>query len=303
LFPGEDHVRQKVTSGPQSSDCEAWTPSDQIEVYERVARNAKRATNERHSVLEKIIENQVIPRLLLSNAQQLDTSPATKLGPVNLVNKVDEFAEIVINRDAGASIAYFEALRDEGASLESLFQDLLAPAARRLGVLWDEDINDFLDVTRGFIHLHQIVREFSDDFKHEGRRPASNRRALLMPLPGEHHTFGVALIGEQFRREGWRVWGGPPQTIGEILELVDGQWFDIVGLSKSDLADPSRLEADIRAIRQASHNSNVKVLIGGRVFAESPELAVSLGADATAIDGRQAVVQVQKLIGTDATAH
>jgi MerR family transcriptional regulator, light-induced transcriptional regulator len=295
-------VREKSAQVQQDVLCEDWTPSDQIETYERLARNSRRASNERHNVLEKIIENQVIPRLLLSNPQSLELphTPANAVA-INLSAKVDEFSEIVINRDAGASIAYFEALRAEGASIEALFQDLLAPAARRLGVLWDEDINDFLDVTRGFIHLHQIVREFSDEFKYEGRRPATNRRALLMPTPGEQHSFGIALIGEQFRREGWRVWGGPPNSIEEILELVDGQWFDIVGLSSSQASDPARLEADIRSIRQASHNTNVKVLVGGRIFSESPDLAVSLGADATAADARQAVVQVTKLIGADKT--
>jgi MerR family transcriptional regulator, light-induced transcriptional regulator len=293
-------VRQKIAEAPQSVRCEDWTPPNNIEAYGRLVRSARDASADRLTILDKIVANKVIPRLLLANALPQDAAVSSNgvLEPKHAYN-VGEFAEIVINRDVSASIAYFDTLRTNGASIESLFQDLLAPAARRLGELWDEDINDFIDVTRGFTHLHQIVNAYSDDFKLEGRRPASHRRALLVPLPGEQHTFGVALIGEQFRREGWRVWGGPPRSIDEIIELVDGQWFDVVGLSLNILSDSSRIERDIRAIRKASHNTSVKVLIGGGVFAQTPKLAAAVGADATAIDGRQAVSKVTKLIGTE----
>ena len=293
-------MRQKFAEAPQTVRCEDWTPEDNIEAYGRLARNAQDASAVRSTVLEKIVANRVIPRLLLANALPQDPAAASMTGlqPTQSYN-VGEFAEIVINRDVSASIDYCDKLRSNGASIESPFQDLLAPAAHRLGELWEEDINDFIDVTRGFTHLHQIVHSYSDQFKVEGRRPASHRRALLMPVPGEQHTFGVALIGEQFRREGWRVWSGPPRAIDEILELVDGQWFDVVGLSLNALSDTSRIEHDIHAIRKASHNSSVKVLIGGRVFAETPKLAAAVGADATAVDGRQAVTQVTKMIGVE----
>lgn len=288
-------MRVKLADVEQAARCEDWTPPEQFETYPQFAGAAKQFSEQRQSVLESIVENQIIPRLLLANAP----SPALDATAAKLSARVGEFAELVIRRDAAASLAYFATLRTEGASIEALFQDLLAPAARRLGELWDEDINDFMDVTRGVMHLQLIVHEFSHDLKQEGRRSGPHRRALLMPVPGEQHTFGVSLVGEHFRREGWRVWGGPPKSIDEIVELVDGQWFDVVGLSASRLPDPSRIASQIRAIRQASHNPEVKVLVGGHVFAQDTSLVAAVGADATAIDGRHAVLQVVKLIGSD----
>ena len=35
-------------------------------------------------------------------------------------------------------------------------------------------------------------------------------------------------------------------------------------------------------------------MVGGRVFTEHPELVASVGADATAIDGRQAPIQAEE---------
>ncbi len=278
--------------------CDDWTFPQAEHIQARSAQTLVEAFDQQQDLLEQIVEINILPRLLLAHSQALVTAPAVSgMTAAKIAEQVGDFSDLVIKRDATASTAYFEAMRAEGASIEALFQDLLAPTARRLGVLWEQDINDFTDVTRGLMHLHQIVLDFSSEFRSEGRNPISNRRALLMPLPGENHTFGISLISEYFRREGWRVWDGPPQSVDDIIELVDGQWFDIIGLSVSKLPNPEKVGADIRAIRRASHNKNVTVLVGGRIFVEQPDMVAAVGADATAVDGNQAVLQVTELIG------
>jgi MerR family transcriptional regulator, light-induced transcriptional regulator len=296
---GEVSVRhQKLGDFFMSSSCEGWSEVQDRRPSAEQDSKLRIDVKRQQDVLENIIENKIIPRLLLAHRVVHEPSvPAVDVIAAKLAQRVDEFAEIVIKKDAGASIAFFDAQRKNGVSIEQLFQDLLAPTARRLGELWDEDINDFMDVTRGISHLQQIVSEFSTEFKDEGRTPIASRRALIMPLPGEQHTFGASLIGENFRRDGWRVWGGPPRSIDDIIELVDGQWFDMVGLSASKVPHPDRVAADIRSIRRASVNKDVKILIGGRVFNEHPVLVGAVGADMTAVDGRQAVAQIAQLIG------
>ena len=288
---------QKFADSDPNASCADWLPPRELEPHARPQRAPRRGLEHQQSLLEQVIDSRIIPRLLLANRQAPSALPQSDLTAAKIAERVGEFSDLVINRDAASSVAYFQTLRESGATIEALFQDLLEQTARRLGVLWDEDINDFMDVTRGLNHLQQIVNEFSTEFRDESRNPISNRRALLMPLPGEHHSFGISLVGEYFRREGWRVWGGPPRSLDDILELVDGQWFDVVGLSASQLPNPEKVEADIRAIRGASHNKQVTIMIGGRVFVDQPELMIAVGADATAIDGNQAVLQVTQLIG------
>jgi methanogenic corrinoid protein MtbC1 len=73
---------------------------------------------------------------------------------------------------------------------------------------------------------------------------------------------------------------------------VEAQWFDVIGLSLSRVLDTAKIAKDISRMRQASINKNVIVQIGGGPFSEKPELATAVGADATALDGRQAVLQI-----------
>ena len=56
------------------------------------------------------------------------------------------------------------------------------------------------------------------------------------------------------------------------------------------------LTADIRAVRAASRNADVGVMVGGPMFVARPEYALLVGADATATDGRNAVREAELLV-------
>jgi methanogenic corrinoid protein MtbC1 len=181
-------------------------------------------------------------------------------------------------------------------SLESVFLDLLAPAARHLGEMWDEDRAGFAEVTLGMTTLHQVLRELGPAFHSEAAATGRDLLALLVPAPGEQHNFGLAIVAEFFRRAGWGVTGEAMTTRGELVKAVRGTWFAVVGLS---LASEVRLEAladAIQAIRRASRNPAVGILVGGPIFNAHPELVRSVGADATAVDGKHAVLQANGLL-------
>ncbi len=258
----------KALEQQSPSSCSDWPLQSDWEQTNGAASPFQDGLSHRQlAVLEKLIENSIVPRLLFGSRTAFHSVISDEQASIAVtVENVGELAELVTKQDAAASIAYFETLRAGGASVETLFQDLLVPVARRLGELWDEDINDFMDVTRGAGQLQQIVREYSEAFHREARQPVANRRMLLMTMPGEQHTLGISMIGEHFRRAGWQVWGGPPRTKNDILELVEAQWFDVIGLSLSRVPNSTIIASDIAQIRQASMNKGVIVQIGGRPF-------------------------------------
>ena len=162
--------------------------------------------------------------------------------------------------------------------------------------MWKEDLCDFTQVTTGLWRLQQVLRELSSAFHDEVVGLDPNRYALLVPAPGEQHTFGLVMVAEFFRRAGWGVWSGTPESMADLLAMVRGEWFAVVGFS---VATGSRLEAlaaGIRRVRRASRNRNIGVMVGGPLFVEHPDLVAQVGADATASDGRQAVLNAAELL-------
>lgn len=232
--------------------------------------------------------------------QAVSVPPAKYSRPT--AGEVAEFVGLLLAHDVTVASSYIEGLCVQGLSLESIFLDLLSPSARLLGKLWEEDICDFTDVTIALSRLQQLLRELGKTFEVEGEieRAPVRRSALLMACPGDQHTFGVFIVQEFFRRAGWEVAGGAVGSFDELLGMVKNERYDVVGLSVSNEASVEALEAMIQRIRKVALSPGIRVLVGGRFFLEHPECVTRVGADATAEDGRQAVLGLSSLLRTNA---
>lgn len=252
--------------------------------------------------LARALDAEVIPRLVLARRGAVLPAPAEEAGAAARVapGEVAAFTRLILERDVADASERIAALRAEGISLEAIFLDLLGPAARRLGDMWIEDLCDFTQVTVGLWRLQQLVRDLSPAFCDAAEPQDQTRRVLLVAAQGEQHTFGLFMVAEFFRRAGWDVWAGPVATQAELLDLVRHDWYAVVGISVSCETRLEGLAATIHAIRRASRNRAVGVMVGGAVFLDHPELAALLGADASATDGRQATLQAESLLALTA---
>lgn len=262
----------------------------------RPAPNGVRKAPREALRLAQVIEAEVVPRLVLAGrAASCDVPPkqdAVVPGPEDVVALVG----LVIADDAAAPLAYVEALRARGIALERLYLDLFAVVAQRLGQLWTEDLCSFTDVTVGLVRLQGLVREYSPAFLPSVEAHDPRRSALLVPVPGEQHTFGLVMVSEFFLRAGWEVHSDPMASVEEFSAAVRNRWFAVAGISVGNNGQLDDLAALIRQIRRESCNRAIGVMVGGRIFAENPELAGLVGADATATDGRQAALQAETLL-------
>lgn len=264
------------------------------------AADAKRGdddSEQRMVRLARAIEQEIIPRLMLAHrlAHECPQVPAVDSELISL-RDVEDFARLVLSRDEDLPLACVEAIRARGVSIERIYLDLLAPTARYLGHLWNEDLCDFTEVTVGLGRLQQVLRELSPAFGQSVEHPAHGRRVLLLPSPGEQHTFGLVMVAEFFRRAGWDVAGGAWESELDANELVSSEWFDVVGFSLGSETHLDALRDCIRSVRDRARNREVGIMVGGPMFIAHPEFVVSVGADALATDGRHAPILAEQLI-------
>jgi methanogenic corrinoid protein MtbC1 len=172
--------------------------------------------------------------------------------------------------------------------------ELLEPAARYLGELWENDRLDFLDVTIGVTKLQRIVHYFAglDEIPPYDDR----RRALIVTTPGEQHSFGNAMVQKFLRAGGWYVCACPAADIEEICTLVNQNWFGVVGFSLSADRHINGLAKSISEVRRKSLNKTVGIMVGGPAFSGKPERAAEVGADGTAVNAPAAVILAKKLL-------
>ncbi len=246
--------------------------------------------------LVRTIESEIVPRLVLTRRVNRGQEPApTPQSQAPDCSDVSELVRLLMAHDVSVASAYVEAVRQRGASLEAVCLELLAPAARQFGMLWEHDECDFMQVTVGLCRLHQLLRELSPEFGVTEIDRKVNRRILLAPCPGEQHTFGLSLVAQFLKRADWDVWHEFPASAAEIVDVVRQNWFAVIGLSVGTQARLDDLGRTIGVIRRESRNRGIGVLVGGPILVERPELARLVGADATAADGPQAVLRAEHI--------
>ncbi|MEO1191973.1 MAG: cobalamin B12-binding domain-containing protein [Pseudomonadota bacterium] len=250
--------------------------------------------------LERAIQNEIVPRLMLAHRNDhpaMRTSDDSEAPPLIGQPAIDSFTALVLEGDQVAVKTFTDKLLSHGVPHESVLLDLLAPTARRLGDMWTQDLCDFTTVTIALGQLHTLLRQMGRDQPNSTVDLSTRKRILLMPLAGEQHNFGVLMVGEFFRRAGWGVWGDPPLPHDDMLDLIREESFPIVGLSVSADRQLDKLISTINAIREAALNEDLKIMVGGQIFVRQPELSEQIGADITAINGPQAVLEAERLVG------
>lgn len=240
--------------------------------------------------LRRTIEADLIPRLALSHRTGLfPPSVAALAGRILEADDVEEFVRVVRGLSEAGLDGYIEALLDQGATPEAIYLDLMAPAARRLGELWEEDTCTFMEVSLALGRMQRVLRALEGRFLATGPGEAIDaRRILLSALPGEQHTLGLILVAEFFLRDGWAVDVGIPFGESDPVSRLSESWYHVAGFSAASDDRLDRLQKEIRRARKLSRNRDLVVLVGGPPFVDRPDLARRVGADGTAGDARQA---------------
>ena len=289
---------------PDAGESHHYAVADGGETYAKgsqaIARLVSDANREavelRLALLSRAIEDEIIPRLMLAHPTAGDYLPVAQAATAQVSQEdVRSFAQLVLAPDENVAHACIEAMRTRGISVETIYTDLLAPVARYLGVLWEEDLCDFTEVTVGLGRLQQVLRELSPAFGQTNASTSGNR-VLLLPGPGEQHTFGLVMVAEFFRRAGWDVGGGPWEAGADPVVMVQREWFDVVGFSLGNAAQLDDLAEVIKKVRAAALNKSVCVMVGGPLFLANPEYVAYVNADAASTDGAHAPELAAKLI-------
>jgi methanogenic corrinoid protein MtbC1 len=240
------------------------------------------------------IKTQIIPKIVLA-LRTLPLPMAPMPAPQAESFDIEQFSRLVLGNDDDAAFSYVESLRAQGAPIESILLDLLAPVARQLGELWESDATDFANVTLGVSRMQRIMRQLGETFS-DHRPKTDSGSVLLTTIPGEQHSFGMSMVAEFFRREGWEISTGPFSSHRELSLLVQDRWFDIVGFSVTSDRRLDELKRDIHDIRRDSRNRSVGIMLGGPMLITRPDLADALGADMKSVDASTAPRQASDLV-------
>jgi len=253
--------------------------------------------------LRHVIESQIIPRLLEATALVQASNDAQTFFAryQGAPQDVEAFAHSCMATDATTSSQFMDDLVGQEFSIESLFLNLITPAARWLGEQWDADKIDFTQVTLALQRMHHITHRLGYEFQAPTHQADDPKSIMLASAPGSQHLLGLVMVSEFFRKGDWQVTLEITNTEREILHAVANEWFDLIGLSAGLQEQVHALPSLIARLKKLSRNPNIGVLLGGPAFFGDTHQAHDLGADGIATDASQAldiaanVLQLKKL--------
>jgi methanogenic corrinoid protein MtbC1 len=253
-----------------------------------------------------MVECEIIPRLMLAHRPapsdpqtpaDADASQASAEDSSVSDEAVEVFARMVLIRAPEALTTFIETLIKSGVAMQTIYAGLLMPTARLLGDLWDQDRVSYTEVTIGLGRLQQLVHDLDWQTPYNGENDSGSRSVLFAPRPGEQQTFGFYIIEELFRWSGWRSWIETCSTNAQMVSNVQFRWFDMFCMNVCRDTGMEEVSATISAIRRASRNQGLFVLVSGQPFVDHPDWVETVGADAAASCAGEALNRAEKAVG------
>ena len=285
--------RSLTPHAPGLADAQCW--SDGVVPMTSVPGGLTANAQGGLSWLINTLEKEVLPRLLQAHAHS-EAGPDKR--PTITDNDVphtvvQQLVQMALTNDTADMLAYVQAIYAQGVALETVYLHVLTPVARTLGEMWERDECTFTDVTVGLWRIKQVMHELSPTFQSVAQEQSHGREVMLVPTPGSAHNLGLFMVSEFFRRSGWRVSGELLSQPSDMLHAVQKDWIDLVGLSVGISDHVAPLADLIKALRGASRNPALQVMVGGPLMLAHPEYVSLLGADFMAVDAPTAVNQAE----------
>ncbi len=287
----------------------------QFRMFDRFAKLANRdgmpvpANDSRE--LAQLIERMIIPQLLGAGHGAGAVRPTNGhdggnggAGPTAIDRTaVERFAKLALAGDAAALMDDIDAHIATGHAAETLFVELLAPAARKLGTDWEDDRQDFVDVTMALWRIQEALHALSERLPPAEVAGQHPRSALCSTMPGDQHSFGTLMVAECFQRAGWTadVLITPSQS--DLNAQLAARHFDLLALTVSCECPSAALHNIVTAAKAVSANQGIRIMLGGPFINAQPQMVALANADAMAADGVAAVAVAETLVSAQARLY
>ncbi|MBI1303412.1 MAG: cobalamin B12-binding domain protein [Phycisphaera sp.] len=186
-----------------------------------------------------------------------------------------------------------------GRTVAEVYEAVIAPALAEVGRMWhlgEATVADEHYVTTATQAAIAVLR---------GKLPQAPRhgkRALATSVGGDLHDIGIRMVADLLESEGWQVdcLGANMPTADLVEHAVDEmgrQQFHLILLSASTGLAVRATAGAIAALRAASTEARVPIMVGGGVFTRVDGLWQAVGADGCAKSASDSVRLARELTG------
>jgi methanogenic corrinoid protein MtbC1 len=198
-----------------------------------------------------------------------------------------QYLDALLRGDRRAASQLILTAAEQGTGIKELYVNVFQPCQREIGRLWQMN-----RITVAQEHYCTAAAQLimSQLYPYLFATERIGRRLVASCVGDELHELGVRMVADFFELEGWDTYYlGANAPANTILEMVERQEADVLGISATMAFHVSKVAALIDRVRRDAAGRSITILVGGYPFNVAPGLWRELGADGCASDAQGAV--------------
>ncbi|MFW6252028.1 MAG: cobalamin B12-binding domain-containing protein [Halanaerobium sp.] len=211
-----------------------------------------------------------------------------------LAQKAEDYLSFLLNMEREKAVQLIMDLVDQGTAIEDIYLNIFQVVQYEIGRLWQlNQISIAQEHYATSVTQLAMSQLYPKIFSHLKK----GKKVLTTCIGDELHELGIRMVADLLELNGWdTIHLGSNTPINEIVNLLQKKEIDLLAISATlpdQLADSRNL---IKAVRGNKNFAGIKIMAGGRLFMQSDDLWQKIGADAFAVDAKEAVKVADSLL-------
>ncbi len=188
-----------------------------------------------------------------------------------------------------------ERAQQDGLSPAQVYFEVFAPSMVMIGTLWEQNDISVAEEHVATAITERLIAALSPSFSPPQREHTRHRGTVILGcVAGERHVLGLRMLADLFREQDWRVLDlGADVPIGDWVELARRYGVDVVAIATTTSRHLPAVKSLVDKLR--TELPHIRILVGGAVFDQNPDLWQEIGADAYDPAPARAVAMVDTL--------
>lgn len=198
---------------------------------------------------------------------------------------LDDLFDSIVDGDIDVTSVHVQTALDTGSSASVLLQDVMIPAMREVGTLFEEGEYFVPEMIVSARAMQAGLKLLKPHLAASGVEPVG--KVVIGTVQGDIHDIGKNLVAMMMEGVGFEVVDlGVDVKPQVFIEAVQQHRPDVVALSALLTTTMPQLQRTIKSMREAGVLDGVRVLVGGAPV--TPDYAEHVQADGFAPDAGQA---------------
>ena len=216
----------------------------------------------------------------------------------NTIFTYDAFLKYLIQMESEKAYQIVLKEIEKGMSIKDVYLNLFQPTLYKVGELWHQRVISVAKehyITAAIQNM--IGRLYSKLFSYR-EKPKYSITAVC--AGDELHEIGMRMVADFFEISNWDSYFlGSNIPVSIVINHLLENPTDLLAISATTSQHLFQVKHLIEAVKSNPQLKQVKIIVGGKLFNETPNLWKSLSADGHAIDAEQAVLLGTFLVGEE----